>query len=64
MTRFLFFISIVSGETILSKYRSLLDKFAACVDEKNKVCEINHKKVDELEMRISEKSFGKVFIDF
>ena len=53
------FLNLVVGETILSKYRSLLDKFADCVDEKNKVCEINKKKVDEIEMRLDQKYPGK-----
>ena len=52
---------MVVGETILSKYRSLLDKFADCVDEKNKVCEINKKKVDEIEMRLDQKYTGEIY---
>ena len=53
------FLNLVVGETILSKYRSLLDKFADCVDEKNKVCEINKKNVDQIEMRLDQKYPGE-----
>ena len=53
------FLNLVVGETILSKYRSLLDKFADCVDEKNKVCEINKKNFDQIEMRLDQKYPGE-----